>query len=166
MYQLGKWGGGQIWSASPETHFCAKILERSEFLPHTFRRNGEGNVFTGVCPFTPGEGGGVPGLRSRLGGWVTPSQVWIGGYPILLMGSTPPQVWMGGAPSQVWTGGVPHPGLDGEMCPHPADRGVPPSKIRTGGTLGYPLPRTGWGTPPVSKASTCYAAGGVPLAFT
>ena len=84
-------------------------------------------------------------------------------------------------------GGVqyPIPGLD-RGVPHPADGGYPPSKIRMGvlpiqDWMGYPLPhqqdgvcplsKTGWGTPPpvrrqISKVSTCYAAGGVPLAFT
>ena len=136
-------------------------------------------------------GGGypVPGL-DRGGG--TPSQVWTGG------GVTLSQVWTGGTLSQVgvtqsevWTGGG----------------GVPPSKIRMGGTpdtpliqdwmgyppvqdwIGYPLSKTGWGTPlqdwmgtphpsktgwgtpppirrQISKVSTCYTAGDVPLAFT
>ena len=59
------------------------------------------------------------------------------------------QVRTGGIPLQARMGGYPPPGLDG----------VPP------------LSRTGWGTPsPIGRqssiASTCYTAGGMPLAFT
>ena len=65
--------------------------------------------------------------------------------------------------SQVWIGGTPIPGL----VPHPRSR------------RGYPHPRSGWGrlshsgldwVPPISRQSsiesTCYVAGGMPLAFT
>ena len=128
-----------------------------------------GYVFTGICPFTF-EGG-------------TPSQVWRG---------VPHPVFDGGGTlSQVWTGWVPNPrsGLGGTLSQ--IWMGVPPSKIRmrypTHQRLdGVPPPsRTGWGTPhprldeatspipppptvrrQISKASTCYAAGGMPLAFT
>ena len=48
-----------------------------------------GKVIFSVCPHLLG--GGVPHLRSEVGG--TPSQVWVGG--------TPSQVWVGGTPSQV-----------------------------------------------------------------
>ena len=78
--------------------------------------------------------------------------------------------------------GVPHPRSGQGGVPHPADGGVAPSKIRRRGYhrvppvqdwMGTPHPRTGWGTPhprldgyppppTISKASTCYAAGGVP----
>ena len=67
--------------------------------------------------------------------------------------------------------------------PHPRLDGVPPSRPGMGGTWGTPHPRLDgvtpqtWdggtprprldGVPPsISKASTCYAAGGVPLAST
>ena len=59
-------------------------------------------------------------------------------------------------------GGYPIPGLDGGACP-------------VGGVPGVPLTRSGWwggtqGTPPPMRQSsivnTCYAVGGVPLAFT
>ena len=118
---------------------------------------------------TPSSWWGVPNPRDRwgweypiqLGG--TPSQFQVGGgysIPGPDMGSTPSQV-QGGTPSQVWMGyslsrtvrgTLPHSGLD-EVPPPP-----PPS-------------RTGWGTPPPlsgdsSIASTCYMAGGMPLAFT
>ena len=89
-----------------------------------------------------------------------PDLVWmVGGYP-----GYPPQPGLDGVPppNQVWmvggTWGTPSPGLDGG-----------------GGVPGVPPPtRSGWGTPPPDQvwirqnsiASTCYAAGGVPLAFT
>ena len=87
---------------------------------------------------------------------VTPSQVRMGGYPI---------------PGLVW-GVAPRPGLDGRG-------GTPPA--RSGWWMGTPPAGSGWwgGTPPgldgvppptpirqSSIASTCYLAGGMPLAFT
>ena len=93
-------------------------------------------------------GGGVPHPRSGQGG--TPSQVWPGGYPYpdLRWGTPPPHLDLGWGtrPTQTWDG-------------------VPP------------LPRPGTGYPPTwdgapplithsSIATTCYVAGGVPLAFT
>ena len=99
-------------------------------------------------------GGGVPRPRSGYGwGYPVPG-LW--GYPIPGLGG-----W-GGTLSQVWVG-IPHSRSGG----HPQSKtgwGTPPSK--TG--WGYPPPsKTGWGTPsPISKASTCYVAGSVPLAFT
>ena len=85
-----------------------------------------------------------------------------GGYPIsgLGRGGTPSQV--GGVPSPR-SGGYPVPGLGGYLVPGPGGYPVP-------GPGGYPIPGLGGtpGTPPrqSSTASTCYAAGGVPLAFT
>ena len=87
----------------------------------------------------PRSGQGAPHLAD---GGVPPSQVWTGGYPIQLTEGTPSQVWRGGYPIQL-TGGTPFPGLDRE---------VPPGR-------GTPLHQT-------STACTCYAAGGMPLAFT
>ena len=63
------------------------------------------------------------------------------------------------------------PGLDWGGVPHPRSQwGVSPSKIRTRGT---PHPRLDGVPPPpppirrqISKASTCYTAGSVLLAFT
>ena len=83
-----------------------------------FRRNGKGNVFTGVCPFIPA-GGGVAilpngGTPSFQTGGVSPSQVRKAGVPLNWMGVTPP-------------------------LPTHRDSSI---------------------------ASTCYAAGGMPLAFT
>ena len=45
-----------------------------------------------------------------------------------------------------------------------AGGGVPHPRSGVGGYPGQVF--TGWGTPPPSIASTCYAAGGMPLAFT
>ena len=95
------------------------------------------------------------------------------------MGDTPSQVCMGRGVPHPADRGVPIPGLDGGYP------GVPPSKD----WKGYPPTRTGWGTPLVlgwgtphpvldgvlpppppirqsGKASTYYATGGMPLAFT
>ena len=107
---------------------------------------GEGTVFSLFV--SSHLGGGVPQsglgkggvLQSGLGRGGTPSQVWVGGYPISGLGRGVPHLW----------GGTPCPGVL-----HP--RGVP--HVR-GGTLS---------PPPITQssiASTCYAAGGVPLAFT
>ena len=62
-----------------------------------------------------------------------------GGFPVLLMGGTPSQVWMGGTPSYVWTG---------------------TALSRTGWGTPHTIRRQS------SMASTCYVVGGMPLAFT
>ena len=98
---------------------------------------------------------------------------------------------MGGVPHPKSGWGVPIPGLDGGcsgatplsgldgVSPTMTGWGTPqwgtPHTMTGWGTpghdwLGYPLARTGWGTPhhPIrqsSIASTCYAAGGMSLAF-
>ena len=115
----------------------------------TFRKGG--TPFPGVMT-----GRGVPLSQVRMGGGTTiPVQDM--GYPILLIGGLPP--------SQLRTGGR---------------LGVPPIQVRVenGGT---PNCRSGWGYPRCSGQSqvrmgdtpkqnniacTCYAAGGMPLAFT
>ena len=132
--------------------------------------------------------GGVHHLRSGREGY-TPSQVEKKGYPIpgpdgrVPWGLPSVQDWMrylphpdlgwgyswyphprlDGVPPQTWDGGTLHPRLDGVPTrPHP---GYPSIQD----WMGYPTPHPdlGWGyTPPISKASTCYAAGSVPLAFT
>ena len=106
----------------------------------------------------PGVGGGYPILGLGRG---YPVSGLGGGYPIPGLkgwgypGYPPGQVWMeGGTPSQVW----------GVLW-------VPSSQVwMVGGYPGYPLVRSGWGTPPPirqsSIASTCYTAGGMPVAFT
>ena len=66
-------------------------------------------------------------------------------------------------------GGTPFPGLDRVGTPFPGlDWRVPHPRSGWGVPI---LARTGWGTPPPpirqsSIASTCYVAGGMPLAFT
>ena len=100
---------------------------------------------------------GVPHPRSE---WGYPVPGPDGGYPIPGLDGGYPIPGPDG-------GGYPIPGPDrrypillmGE-CPHP--------RSGWGSIQGYPLlSRTGWcNPPPISKASTCYAAGGVPLAFT
>ena len=93
-----------------------------------------------VCLFTISGWGGVPHPRS---GW------W---------GGTPSQVWMVGGYL-----GYPQPGLDG------GTQGTPMTGLGTPhhDWMGYP-PFPPWvgGVPPPHIASTCYAAGGMPLAFT
>ena len=100
-----------------------------------------------------------------------------------LGGGTTSQVWAGGTPSQCWLGGYPIPGLGrGEGVPHPRSgqggtrvlpqtwNGVPPwtwDWVPPRPGMGY-SPNLGRGIPPPTWdiASTCYAAGGMPLAFT
>ena len=43
----------------------------------------------------------------------TPSQVWVGEYPVPGLGGGPPVPGVGGTPSQVWVEGYLIPGLDG-----------------------------------------------------
>ena len=99
------------------------------------------------------------------GTWGTPPPVrfrWCGGVP----GVPPSQVYMVGG-----TWGTPWPGLDGEGYP-----GSPQPSLDGGGLPKVPPTITGWGTSPpwlngvsplpTSIASTCYAVGIMPLAFT
>ena len=107
------------------------------YCPHP--KDGKGNVFTGDCPFTWG-GGGTPVPGSFPGpfqGYPSP-----GGGGVMQAGGTP--VPVEGS----------YPGL-GYLL------------VRTG--LGPPPARTGLGYPPSEteqQRSTCYAAGGMPLAVT
>ena len=125
-----------------------------------------------------------PPFRER-GGKGTPFQVWVGGYPISGLGrGTPSQVQVGGVPHprsrwgtllpppgsgigyppQTWDGVPPRPGTGY----HPPGPGTPPQELGPGTP-----PDLGPGIPPdqvwirqSSTASSCYAAGGEPLAFT
>ena len=131
----------------------------SEKLNYCYRRHpkdGESNVFTRVCPH-PSWWGWV-GNSSSQWGW--------GPYPL-------------------WQTGGKYPHLANGGYTHLANKGYP--HLADGGYLhqdwmGYPMFRTGWWyplphqdrmgvlpTPPVrrqsSRASTCYVAGGMPLAF-
>ena len=128
------------------------------FITARIRRMTEGTVFT---LFTISMGG-------------TLSQVVMGGTPSCWWGYPNPRSGWGG------TLGYPHPRLDGVLPPikdwmgHPLPikdwMGYPPSWSWIG--VLPPPPSAGWGTPPlqfrrqISKVSTCYAAGGVPVAFT
>ena len=151
------------------------------YRPHP--KDGEGNIFSlfVICQFTPG---GTP--FSRWGGTLfpgldrggTPFPGLDGGYPIQLTGgyplprsgrgATPFLGLEGGFPIQLM-GGTPFPGLDGggetpsSWCGIPwgtPSRGTP-IQVQVGGTpwQGYPPYRS-------SITCTCYAVGGVHLAFT
>ena len=127
------------------------FIQFNYYRPHP--KDGGRYCFQFVCQST--YGGGTP-VRS---GW--------GGHPI-------PGLAGGGTPSQVWLGGVPHP-RSGWGYP-PTTRsgwGTPPDLgLGTPQDLGLGTPPDmGLGTPPppgpgTGIASTCYAAGGMPLAFT
>ena len=88
-------------------------------------------------------GGGTPSRSGWYGGG-TPSQVWLGWYPI-----------QGGTPLARPGMGYPLPPGPGMGYPPDMGWGTPP-----GPEMGYPPPRQ------ISIASTCYMAGGMLLAFT
>ena len=70
----------------------------------------------------------------------------------------------GGTPSQVWLGGYPIPGLAREI-PHPRSRrgeGVPHPRSGWGGTQGTPPTRSGWVTPPPGMGSHLDLGQGTP----
>ena len=111
-------------------------------------------------------GRAIPGPGGR-----DPIQVQVGGYPIPgLNGGTqgypPGKDWMGyplgqewmGIPGQDWMGYPPRPGLDG-VPPRPGLDGVAPSWPGLDGVPPSPIIQS-------SIASTCYAVGSMPLAFT
>ena len=77
------------------------------------------------------------------------------GYPL------PIQDWMGYPSVQTWDGEVP-PSRSGVTL-WSVEWGTSPVQTWDGGgTSGYPLSKTGWGIPPISKASNCYVQNGVP----
>ena len=110
-------------------------------------------VFTGVCLSTPGEGGTpVPG--SFQGHW---SQVLSRAVPQsqVLSQVTGPRSFLGGGVPQSWQG---YPLVRMGYPP-------PPGQVRMGYSRGQDCPPP----PPQgqnNRACTCYAAGGMPLAFT
>ena len=121
------------------------MLTSSTFLPPASEGMGKVLFPVFLSVHTSMGGGGATLARS---GW------WGGGYP--------GQVWMVGR-------GVPQPGLDGGGTQGTPMTGWGTRLARSGwwgGYPGYPPTMTGWSTPPPSIASTCYAAGGMPLAFT
>ena len=154
-------------------------------VPHP--RSGRGGTphqQNGIPPYTLGMGGTLGYTAcSRLDG-VPPIQTWDRGSRYTGLDGVPhPDLGQGGYP------GYPHPRLDvvplfrtGWDTPY-QQNGIPPVQDWMGSPcpgldgippisrMGYPPSQTGWGTPhqvppTISKASTCYAAGGVPLAFT
>ena len=120
----------------------------------------------------PGLGEGVPHRVPPRPGTGYPPRPGMG-YPLDLGWGTP-QTWHGvpprpgmGYPPQTWDGVPPGPGMGyppdlGWVPPQTWD-GVPPQDLRWGTP-----PDLGWGSPPPTWdiASFCYAAGGMPLAFT
>ena len=148
-------------------------------LPPTIRRMGEGNIFS---LFTLAGGGGYPISSLRWGEVPQPGLDNGMGYPPRHGMGYPPRHGMGypprprmGYPPGPGMGYPPRPGMgyppwtwDGVPPRHgtgyPPDmgQGTPPDMGQ-----GTP-PDLRWGTPPrqISIVSTCYAAGGMPLAFT
>ena len=114
----------------------------------------EGDIFA-LCVSPHLDGGylGVPQLRSGWRGGLYPSQVWMGvphprsGWWGVLQGTPPRTGWV--PPPQPGLDGVPPPLRTGYGNPPPELDGVTPNSIRQSST-----------------ASTCYSAGGMPLAFT
>ena len=138
-------------------------------LPPAYVRTTGGYVFTGVCLFNFRGGYPISGL---MVGWYPISDLMVEGYPIpgLMVGGYPiPGLMVGGTPSQVWMvgdGGYPGypPGQVWMVGRYP---GYPPGQVwMVGGTQGTPHHDWMGYPPPTSIASTCYAAGGMPLAFT
>ena len=147
---------------------------------------GEGNVFTGVCPFTGGTpvpgsfpgpfGEGTPVLAQEgstpyLAGEGGGTPVLVGCTPVLTRGVSRP--WLG-CPSVVYhhlgEHGVPLGQIRMEYTS--ARTGVPPGQVRMGSPLGQdwdtPLTSTGYALPQGqnSTVSTCYTVGRMPLAVT
>ena len=133
---------GESGTAGSVQVLSDRVLSNRSFLPLLDARSKLDFLGTYYCPCTKYEGRyWFKRCLLTFGGGSTPSQVWSGGYPI--------------------------PGPGG---------GVLHLRSGQGGTPGYPPSRTGWGVnlppPPTttrrqsSIASTCYAAGGMPLAFT
>ena len=145
------------------------------FLPPAYVVRREGNVFTDVSLSVHTLGGtpvpgSFPGLWSQvLFGWVPQSCPSWGGTPVLA--GVVPLSWPGripqsqqgpktGVPPRQDMTGVPPAGT-GLWYP-PVRTGVPPTRT------GLPLTRTWVPIPPRqnSRASTCYATGGMRLAVT
>ena len=167
----------QICQNYCRSHLFSTSIAKLYFLPPA--SEGWEKVIFSLCVsvHTSMGGGGVP--QPGLDGGGYPSQVWmVGGVPQQGLdgggGTSARSGWWGVPPSQVWMVGVPGQVLG---TPHHPDlAGVPPPTMTGWGTphhdwMGYPPTMTGWGTPhhdppPPSIASTCYAAGDMPLAFT
>ena len=128
---------------------------RDYYRPHP--KEGEGNVFTGVRPFTLW---GYPSPRYFPRSLVPGPFLGRGVYPSPGRCGTQSQV--GGTPVPAarvpQDSGIPLSRTRG--TPIQDGTGVPPPPVRTG--LRYPSPPADQD----SRASTCYAAGGMPLAVT
>ena len=146
------WMGGipsQVWTEGTPSQVWGYPPARSGWWGYPI----SGQRVLRVPPWPGLDSGGYLGYPTARSGWWgehtqgTPQPGLDGGVGV--SGVPPSQVWMVGG-----TRGNPRPGLDG----------VPPTI--TG--LGTPPTITGWGTPikQSSIASTCYAAGSMPLAFT
>ena len=111
-------------------------------------------------PFQDQDGGTLGTPISRMG-YPHPDLGW--GYPHLRQDGVPPSAEWGTPWSRPGTGGTPHQQNDVPPSPDLGQGldGVPPIQD----WMGYPCPWLDL-VHPISKASTCYAAGGVPLAFT
>ena len=120
-------------------------LESSFYRPH---RKDEGRYCFYRCLSVNISRGGVP--------------------PSFPMGVTPFSGLNGGTPVLTWEGGIPHPDLR-RWYPHQSrpGKGVPPFRPGKGVPLPHPGQVPGQGGTPNqnSIACTCYAAGGMSLAF-
>ena len=133
----------------------SQIPRYTVLLPTTYgvftariRRVGEGTVFTGVYLST--SGGGYPSPRFFPGHWSHVLSRGGGGYPRPGQGGTPVLAW-----------GHPWPGQDWGTPPWPGQDGISPPPTQP--ALGYsPPPPPGQNS---SRISTCYAPGGMSLAF-
>ena len=161
--------GKVLFSVCLSVHISGGTQVRSRGVPHP--RSGQGGY-----PI-PGLAGGIPGVSPWPGLDGVPPRPGMGYLPGPGMGYPPdlgqgtPQTW-DRVPPQTWDGVPLHLGWG---TPPDLGRGTPP-----GPGMGYPPrpgtgyhpPDLGWGTPqpwmgyPPSIASTCFAGGGMPLAFT
>ena len=149
--------------ASVRSHLWGRGIWLTGGYPHP--RSGWGvsplQVWMEGYPF-PGldGGGGFPLPRSGFGG----------GYPVPGLDSGVPssQVWTGVPHCQIWMGVPTTSGLDGSTpTVQTWEEGTPYPDLGRGTPHPGQVPGWGGGTPyQNSIAYTCYAAGGMPLAFT
>ena len=126
-------------------HQFVNLNSRKEFITAPLRSTREGNIYTWECLSV-----------HHWWGRGTPSQVWVGAYPVPGLGWYPnPGLGGGGTPTQVWVGGYPNPGLGGGGTPSQVEVWVGGTKSQVwvgrypipglGGYPGYsPLARSGW----------------------
>ena len=131
---------------------------RGEGYPSQVWMVGRGYPITGGYPGQVFMVEGYLGYPSARPGHGTPSPPWDGVPPII-------KTWLGYPPP--WDGlpPPPPPSRLNQGTPHHQDL----ARVPSAWDGVPPTPDVGWGTPPTrqsSIASTCYAAGGMPLAFT